>query len=121
LPLLYLATALSYPIYFLSSIFHRFSAGEKENHRCLQKLYFAACLKEYPCRKRSIFLSAAEKKIDYPFCRHKKVLPAFQIPTDRRKSLIFLKAFFAEMNKAIIERNGIINKLMGDGLLAFFR
>jgi adenylate cyclase len=34
--------------------------------------------------------------------------------------LAFLKAFFSQMNQAIIERNGVINKLMGDGILAFF-
>ena len=33
--------------------------------------------------------------------------------------LNFLKIFFSEMNTAIIEHNGIIDKLMGDGILDY--
>lgn len=34
--------------------------------------------------------------------------------------LNLLKIFFSEMNRIIISHNGIIDKLMGDGILAFF-
>jgi adenylate cyclase len=120
LPLLYLTAvcAMSY----ISSFLYNFMVFQREKRK------ITAAFKSYI--SPHVLQSILSQKIDLSVGGKRKNLTmlfadikSFTVFSDThgpQEVLDFLKAFFAEMNKVIIERNGIIDKLMGDGILAFF-
>ncbi|MFA6217851.1 MAG: adenylate/guanylate cyclase domain-containing protein [Candidatus Omnitrophota bacterium] len=120
LPLLYLIAVciISYIFAFL----YNFIVFQREKRK------ITAAFKSYI--SPHVLANILSQKIDLSVGGKRKVLSmlfadikgftSFSDTHGPEEVLNFLKAFFAEMNKAIIEHNGIVNKLMGDGILAFF-
>ncbi len=120
LPLLYLVAACV--ISYIFSFLYNFIVFQREKRK------ITAAFKSYI--SPHVLQSILSQKIDLAVGGKRKSLTmlfadikSFTVFSDTHgpeEVLNFLKAFFAEMNKVIIERNGIIDKLMGDGILAFF-
>lgn len=120
LPLLYLVTAciISYVLSFLYNfiVFHR----EKRKITAAFKSYISPqVLKNILSQKVDLTVGGERKSLTILFADIKGFTD-FSDTHGPEEVLNFLKAFFSEMNKVIIERNGIIDKLLGDGILAFF-
>ena len=120
LPLVFLVTVCA--ISYIFSFLYNFIVFQREKRK------ITAAFKSYI--SPHVLQSILSQKIDLSVGGKRKNLTmlfadikSFTVFSDihgPEEVLDFLKAFFAEMNKVIIERNGIIDKLMGDGILAFF-
>jgi adenylate cyclase len=120
LPLVYLVAVCS--ISYIFSFLYNFIVFQREKRK------ITAAFKSYI--SPHVLQSILSQKIDLAVGGKRKDLTmlfadikSFTVFSDTHgpeEVLNFLKAFFAQMNKVIIERNGIIDKLMGDGILAFF-
>jgi adenylate cyclase len=120
LPLLYLVAACI--VSYIASFLYNFIVFQREKRK------ITAAFKSYI--SPHVLQNILSKKIDLAVGGKRKSLTIlfadikgftnFSDTHGPEEVLNFLKAFFAEMNKAIIERNGIIDKLLGDGILAFF-
>jgi len=120
LPLLYFAAAcgISYVFTFLYNfiVFQR----EKRRVSAAFKSYISPqLLKNILAQKIDLAVGAKRKTLSVLFSDIKG-FTSFSDTHGPEEVLAFLKAYFAEMNKVVIEHNGIVNKLMGDGILAFF-
>jgi adenylate cyclase len=120
LPLLYLVMVCV--ISYIFSFLYNFTVFQREKRK------ITAAFKSYI--SPHVLQNILSKKIDLSVGGKRKSLTilfadikgftGFSDTHGPEEVLNFLKAFFAEMNKSIIERNGIIDKLLGDGILAFF-
>lgn len=120
LPLLYLVTVsiISYIFVFL----YNFIVFQREKRKIVAafKSYISPhVLQNILSQKIDLAVGGKRKSLTILFADIKG-FTNFSDTHGPEEVLNFLKAFFAEMNEAIIERNGIIDKLLGDGILAFF-
>ncbi len=120
LPFLYFVTvcAVSYAAAFL----YNFIVFQREKRRITAafKSYISPQVLQNILAQR-IDLSVGGKRKDLTVLfADIKGFTVFSDTHGPEEVLAFLKAFFAEMNLAVLEHNGIIDKLLGDGLLAFF-
>jgi adenylate cyclase len=120
LPLLYLAAVCV--ISYIFSFLYNFIVFQREKRKITAafKSYISAhVLQNILSQKIDLSVGGKRKSLTILFADIKG-FTNFSDTHGPEEVLNFLKAFFAEMNKAIIERNGIIDKLLGDGILAFF-
>ncbi|MFA5100796.1 MAG: adenylate/guanylate cyclase domain-containing protein [Candidatus Omnitrophota bacterium] len=120
LPLLFFVTVCI--ISYIFSFFYNFAVFQREKRRITAafKSYISPhVLQNILSQKLNLSVGGKRKNLTMLFADIKS-FTVFSDTHGPEEVLSFLKAFFAEMNKAIIERNGIIDKLMGDGILAFF-
>jgi len=76
-------------------------------------------LKDILSKKVDLKVGGKRKKLTILFADIKG-FTNFADTQEPEKVLDLLKIFFSRMNKVIIDHNGIIDKLMGDSILAFF-
>jgi adenylate cyclase len=120
LPLLYLAAVcgVSYAFSFLYNfiVTHR----EKRMITAAFKSYISPhVLQNILSQKVDLTVGGKRKNLTMLFTDIKG-FTGFSDTHEPEEVLNFLKAFFPEMNKVIMEHNGLIDKLLGDGILAFF-
>jgi len=120
LPLLYFVTVciVSYVFSFLYNfvVFQR----EKRKITAAFKSYISPhVLQKILSQKIDLAVGGKRKDLTMLFADIKS-FTVFSDTHGPEEVLDFLKAYFSEMNKVIIEHNGIIDKLMGDGILAYF-
>ncbi|MFA5117433.1 MAG: adenylate/guanylate cyclase domain-containing protein [Candidatus Omnitrophota bacterium] len=120
LPVLFLAAVcvLSYIFSFLYNfiVFQR----EKRRISAAFKSYISPHVLQGILMQKIDLSVSAKRKILTMLFADIKGFTGFSDTHGPEEVLAFLKAFFSQMNQAITESNGIINKLMGDGILAFF-
>jgi adenylate cyclase len=120
LPLLYLVTVCI--VSYLFSFLYNFIVFQREKRKITAafKSYISPhVLQNILSRKIDLSVGGKRKTLTILFADIKG-FTGFSDTHGPEAVLNFLKAFFAAMNKVIIERNGIIDKLLGDGILAFF-
>ncbi|MBN2119546.1 MAG: adenylate/guanylate cyclase domain-containing protein [Candidatus Omnitrophica bacterium] len=120
MPLLYMA-GVCLVAYIISFLYNYVSYQREKN-------MITAAFKSYV--SDHILEKVLSQKVDLKVGGKRKMLTVlfadikgftdFADKQDPEKVLEVLKMFFSEINKVIIEHNGIIDKLMGDGILAFF-
>jgi len=120
LPLLYFVTVciVSYVFSFLYNfvVFQR----EKRKITAAFKSYISPhVLQKILSQKIDLTVGGKRKDLTMLFADIKS-FTVFSDTHGPEEVLDFLKAYFSEMNKVIIGHNGIIDKLMGDGILAYF-
>jgi class 3 adenylate cyclase len=76
-------------------------------------------LQEILAKKIDLKVGGKRKKVTIIFADIKGFTD-FADEHEPEEVMDYLKIYFSEMNKVIIEHNGIIDKLMGDGILAYF-
>jgi adenylate cyclase len=120
LPLLYLVTVCI--IAYMFSFLYNFIVFQREKRKITAafKSYISPqVLKNILSQKIDLSVGGERKSLTILFADIKG-FTNFSDTHGPEEVLDFLKAFFSEMNQVIIERNGIIDKLLGDGILAFF-
>ncbi len=120
LPLLYLAAVcgMSYAFSFLYTFI--VTQREKRMITAAFKSYISPhVLQNILSQKVDLTVGGKRKNLTILFA-DVKGFTVFSDTHEAEEVLNFLKAFFAEMNKVISGHNGLIDKLMGDGILAFF-
>ena len=120
IPLLHIASVclITYLLAFLYnySVYYR----EKTMVTAAFKSYVSPrILEEILSKKVDLKVGGKRKKLTILFADIKGFTD-FADAQEPEEVLNYLKIYFSEMNKVIIGHNGIIDKLMGDGILAYF-
>ncbi|MCK4882279.1 MAG: adenylate/guanylate cyclase domain-containing protein [Candidatus Omnitrophica bacterium] len=120
LPFLYMAAAclITYVLAFIDN--YTLFLREKNMITSAFKSYLSPhILQNILTQKEDLTTGGRRKKLTILFADIKG-FSDFADMQEPEEVLGLLKSFFAETNKVIIDHNGIIDKLMGDGILAFF-
>ena len=120
LPVVYFAAVCG--ISYVFSFLYNFVVFQREKRKIAAafKSYISPQLLQHILSQRIDLSVGARRKTLTMLFADVKGFTSFSDTHGPEEVLAFLKAFFAEMNRVIIGHGGIVNKLMGDGILAFF-